>query len=63
LQARADLEPGAQQLRWRYTTDATNLGRGAYVDGIRIASDQAVLLDGERSPEALTPDGWTLRSR
>ena len=63
LQARADLAPGAQLLRWRYTTDATNLGRGVYVDGIRIGSGNAAILDGERHPEALVADGWTLRSR
>ncbi len=37
LQAKADLPPGAQQLRWRYTTDATELGRGVYVDGVKVA--------------------------
>ncbi|SDP64987.1 CubicO group peptidase, beta-lactamase class C family [Pedococcus dokdonensis] len=63
LQARADLPPGAQQLRWRYTTDATNLGRGVYVDGIRLTAGRAVLLDAEKSPTLLTADGWTLRSR
>jgi hypothetical protein len=63
LQARADLAPGAQLIRWRYTTDATNLGRGVYVDGIRVSSGDTVILDGERHPETLVADGWTLRSR
>jgi CubicO group peptidase (beta-lactamase class C family) len=63
VQARADLTPGVQQLRWRYATDATNLGRGVYVDGIRISTGGALLLDAERHPDALTSEGWTLRTR
>jgi len=63
LQAKADLPPGAQQLRWRYTTDATGLGRGAYVDGVKVAGQGGVVLDGERHPEAFTAQGWTQASR
>ncbi len=62
-QARADLAAGAQRLRWRYTTDAGYLGRGAYVDDILVAARGAALLDGEKSPETLDADGWTLRAR
>jgi CubicO group peptidase (beta-lactamase class C family) len=63
LQARADLAPGSQQLRWRYTTDASYAGRGVYVDGIRIAGKGGVVLDGERHPEALVSHGWTQAGR
>ena len=59
LQARADLTVGRQQLRWRYTTDANYVGRGVYVDGVRIAGKLGVVLDGERHPEALVAQGWT----
>ena len=62
-QARADLSPGTQVLRWRYTTDAAYLGRGVYVDDVRVAAPGGVLLDGEAHPGAFTADGWSLRSR
>ena len=63
LTARADLAAGLQQLRWRYTTDASYAGRGVYVDGVRIAGAQGMVLDGERHPEALVAQGWTEASR
>jgi len=63
LQARADLATGLQQLRWRYTTDASYTGRGVYVDGVRIAGAQGTLLDSERHPEALVAQGWTEATR
>lgn len=63
LQARADLAVGAQQLRWRYTTDANYVGRGVYVDGVRVAGEDGVVLDGERHPEAFVAQGWTEASR
>jgi len=63
LQAKAVLPPGAQQLRWRYTTEATELGRGVYVDGVKVAGQGGVVLDGERHPEAFTAQGWTQASR
>ncbi|MEP7369921.1 MAG: serine hydrolase [Dermatophilaceae bacterium] len=59
IEARADLPGGGQQLRWRYTTDATSAGRGFYVDGVRAAGPSGVLLDGERHPEAFVAQGWT----
>ena len=59
MQARADLAIGQQQLRWRYTTDANYLGRGIFVDGVRIAGKSGVLLDGERHPESLVAQGWS----
>jgi len=63
LQARADLAVGAQQLRWRYTTDASYAGRGVFVDGVRVAGEDGVVLDGERHPEAFVAQGWTEASR
>jgi CubicO group peptidase (beta-lactamase class C family) len=63
LQARADLAVGPQQLRWRYTTDASYAGRGVFVDGVRIAGPLGLVLDGERNgernSEALVAQGWT----
>jgi len=59
IQARADLPGGPQQLRWRYTTDASYAGRGVYVDSVKIAGPRGMLLDGERHPEALVAQGWT----
>lgn len=60
--AQADLEPGTQLLRWRYTTDPAYLGRGVYVDGIKVAGPGGLLLDGERHPESLVADGWEDRT-
>jgi CubicO group peptidase (beta-lactamase class C family) len=59
MQARADLPDGPQQLRWRYTTDASYVGRGVYVDAVRVAGPQGKVLDGERHPEAFVAQGWT----
>ena len=63
VQARADLAPGSQQLRWRYRTDGSYLGRGVYVDDILVAARGGALLDGEKTPEVLVADGWTLTTR
>ena len=63
MQARADLEPGTQQLRWRYTTDALYQGRGVYVDQVLVTAPGGRLVDGERSPGSFTADGWTLTQR
>ena len=63
VQARADLEPGAQLLRWRYTTDPLYAGRGVYVDAVKAVSGRRVLLDGERNPEVFDADGWRLARR
>ncbi|TDD17369.1 class A beta-lactamase-related serine hydrolase [Kribbella turkmenica] len=59
----ADLAPGDQTLRWRYTSDALYQGRGVYVDGVKITSRDGVLLDGERSPESFDATGWRLSRR
>jgi len=59
MQARADLPDSPQQLRWRYTTDASQVGRGVYVDSVKIAGPAGMVLDGERHPEAFAAQGWT----
>ncbi|MBB2988429.1 serine hydrolase domain-containing protein [Terracoccus luteus] len=60
VHVRADVPEGAAQLRWRHVTDATSLGRGVAVDGIRVTArgSGAVLLDAERRPATLTSVGW-----
>ena len=62
-QARADLPPGEQVLRWRFTTDAGYLGRGVLVDEVLVTAPEGVLFDGEKSPQLLVSDGWTLVRR
>jgi hypothetical protein len=59
--AEAALPAGTSRLRWRYTTDPLNEGRGVYVDGVRIRdTDHAIVFDGERPHDAalFQPDGW-----
>jgi CubicO group peptidase (beta-lactamase class C family) len=59
-QATATLDPGAVQVRWRYTTDALYAGRGVFVDGVRVAERGGhPLLDGERRAGDLIPQGWS----
>ncbi len=60
---RADLPGGTQQLRWRHTTDGGYLGRGVVVDDVLVNGPGGVLLDGEKSPQAFTADGWVLTDR
>ena len=57
--ATATLPPGTKQVRWRYTTDPLNEGRGVYVDGVRAwdASGRLVF-DGERTPDRFGGTGW-----
>ncbi|MFF0222980.1 serine hydrolase [Streptomyces sp. NPDC004629] len=47
-------------LRWRYTTDRLYVGRGAYVDALRVEAGDAMLFDGARPADAarLTAAGW-----
>jgi len=54
--ALVDVPGGEQLLRWRYDTDAVNLGRGVYVDGIRVHGP-----DGRRLDQAsrFRSQGWT----
>ena len=57
----ADL-PAHPQLtvRWRYTTDKLYVGRGAYVDGIRVGTPDAVLFDEARPADSarIVAAGW-----
>ncbi|MFD2417593.1 serine hydrolase [Amycolatopsis pigmentata] len=57
--------PAATQviLRWRYRTDSRYTGRGLCVDGVRVTSYNALLVDSERDPSSLSAIAWTLRSR
>ncbi|KUO05061.1 serine hydrolase [Streptomyces caeruleatus] len=47
-------------LRWRYATDRLYVGRGAYVDGLRVEAADRVLFDEARPADAarITPSGW-----
>ena len=57
----ADLPPHSQlALRWRYSTDRLYVGRGVYVDGLRVRSDDAVLFDEARPGDAdrIASVGW-----
>jgi hypothetical protein len=55
--------PSARQLglRWRYTTDRLYVGRGAYVDGLRVERADTVLFDEARPADSarITAAGWT----
>ncbi|MFE9767588.1 serine hydrolase [Streptomyces sp. NPDC005808] len=57
----ADL-PQTRQLaaRWRYRTDQLYVGRGAYVDGLRVESGDRVLFDEARPADAARIEavGW-----
>ncbi|GGN48220.1 serine hydrolase [Streptomyces albiflavescens] len=57
----ADL-PRAQRLalRWRYTTDRLYVGRGAYVDGLRVEAGDRVAFDEARPADAARIEavGW-----
>jgi CubicO group peptidase (beta-lactamase class C family) len=57
----ADL-PGAAALtlRWRYATDRLYVGRGAYVDALRVEATGRVLFDETRPTDAarITAVGW-----
>ncbi|GAB2727889.1 serine hydrolase [Streptomyces bullii] len=54
--------PAARQLtlRWRCATDRSYVGRGAYVDGLRVESADGVLFDEARPADAarVQPVGW-----
>ncbi|SCE37897.1 serine hydrolase domain-containing protein [Streptomyces sp. PpalLS-921] len=61
----ANLSPwrgGEVRLRWRYTTDQLYVGRGAYVDGVRVEDGGRTLFDGERPADArrFEASGWTV---
>ncbi|MFD7955627.1 serine hydrolase [Streptomyces ardesiacus] len=48
-------------LRWRYTTDRLYVGRGAYVDGVRVEADGSVLFHDARPADAARVEaaGWS----
>ncbi|MGW0827248.1 serine hydrolase [Streptomyces sp. NPDC002845] len=48
-------------LRWRYATDRLYVGRGAYVDGLRVEAGGRVAFDGSRPADAARVEavGWT----
>ncbi|MFE7774957.1 serine hydrolase [Streptomyces sp. NPDC057445] len=49
------------RLRWRYTTDQMYVGRGVYVDGLRIDDGGRTLFDEARAKDAqrIEASGWT----
>ncbi len=61
LRASADLPAGTSHLRWRYTTDTLYLGRGVYVDKVRVAGPHGMLFNDARPADAalFRPNGWT----
>ncbi|MET8883676.1 serine hydrolase [Streptomyces rubiginosohelvolus] len=50
------------QLRWRYTTDQLYVGRGAYVDALRVRDGGRTVFDSERPRDAgrIGATGWVL---
>lgn len=62
MQASAALKAGDQLVRWRSVTNDSYLGRGIYVDAIRVTGPGAKL-DAERNPSLLSAEGWTLSRR
>jgi hypothetical protein len=55
--------PAARELtlRWRYATDRLYVGRGAYVDGLRVDAADGVLFDEARPADAsrIEAVGWS----
>jgi CubicO group peptidase (beta-lactamase class C family) len=50
-------------LRWRFVTDTRYTGRGINVDNLLITDGDQMLLNGEKEPHRVLPEGWQLRSR
>ncbi|MEV7291027.1 serine hydrolase [Streptomyces microflavus] len=50
------------QLRWRYTTDQLYVGRGAYVDSLRVRDGGVTVFDSARPRDAgrIGATGWVL---
>ncbi|MFE2976052.1 serine hydrolase [Streptomyces sp. NPDC059258] len=50
------------QLRWRYTTDQRYVGRGAYVDSLRVRDNGDTVFDSARPRDAgrIGATGWVL---
>lgn len=51
---------GGLWLRWQYTTDPENTGRGVNVAAVHVADGTGQLFDGDRTPTAFTATNWTL---
>lgn len=49
-------------VRWRYTTDKLYVGRGVYVDGVRVRDGGRTLFDGDRPGDSgrIEATGWTV---
>lgn len=54
-------EAAGLAVRWRYTTDRLYVGRGAYVDGLRVEAGGKTVFDEARPADAgrITAVGWT----
>ncbi|MEV5129704.1 serine hydrolase [[Kitasatospora] papulosa] len=50
------------RLRWRYVTDQLYVGRGVYVDDVRVEDGGRTLFDGNRTGDArrIEATGWTV---
>ncbi|QHY93854.1 D-alanyl-D-alanine-carboxypeptidase/endopeptidase AmpH precursor [Streptomyces sp. S4.7] len=50
------------RLRWRYATGGPYVGRGAYVDGLRVEDGGRTVFDDSRHGDAVRvePDGWSV---
>lgn len=63
-QAEARLPYAAEiTLRWRFVTDARYTGRGVNLDELLVTESGRTLLNGEKEPNKLHPEGWQRRSR
>lgn len=61
--AEAVLPDDARVVRWRYTTDSNTLGRGVFVDDVRIRSNSQTVYDGEADPAGFVADGFVQAAR
>ncbi|MDX3524263.1 serine hydrolase [Streptomyces scabiei] len=54
-------EAEALTVRWRYTTDRSYVGRGVYVDRLRVTAGRRALFDESRAADAgrIATAGWT----
>ncbi|MGW6360388.1 serine hydrolase [Streptomyces sp. NPDC055092] len=52
---------GTIRLRWRYTTDQLYVGRGVYVDGVRVTDGRRTVFDETRPSDAgrIEAVGWS----
>ncbi|WP_035776608.1 serine hydrolase domain-containing protein [Arthrobacter sp. H5] len=58
-EAVAQLPAGEQLIRWRYSTDANTLGRGVFVDDIRVEDGKQTILNGEQDADAFVATGFS----